>query len=1014
MALVPQARSFDFRQPSTAPAASPRPQPRPPTSPAAAAASTPNVALPAASGILPSGIRSSFSEFLSGLGAGSSSGLNLQTLDQIRSLGSSFQAGLNLDAIDVRSLQQGLNIPGQGNAADRSTIPVEDSTAGNGSRQPNVLRNFNHYNYIITLGILDRDQFNNPLSYRDENSFSKIILQSGGGGLNTRHRITAEGDADAEYYIENLNIDAVIAPNPNTGVNLGTTIEFEVVEPYSMGKFTEALVTAAEELQFSNFTNAPFCLRIDFKGWDDSNNNITTMEYPYYIPFHFVNVEFSVTHSGSRYQARAIAVNDVATADSVSRIRNEIQATGTLVHDILENGANSVTSGLNQITEDIQNPQGPIPSFIPEFDKYIIVFPTTEDGIVNAVQSRLERPEPLTLQEEQDILQGFGGNPLQNIEGTRRAIEERRAEVTSGIYDTLKAYARTEINEIGMSAINLDVFEGSNQAMIRAAQVFNRDLNVFVRDISEADIGTTSREVVFQQRDRIPQIIESIFIMSEYAEDSLDDSNIDSTLGTRKWFRIDTYVFIEDNAETRSRIGRDAKVYVYAVYPYEIDQDIHASSGASAQGTENLRNQAIKEYNYIYTGQNEDVLDFNIDFNYAFLQAAFADFGNFSGVRATGRRALSEQSDEESIVGFGEGQVDPGLAAAAGIDPSIRRESPRITGFTAGDEGNVPDGSSGDSPQERVLRTFHERLINSHVDMLMAEMTIWGDPYFLPGINGNYVPSRGSSRMVNAEGRMRYLQNEVYIIVNFLTPIDYRQGGSLMDFAELEERFSGLYRVLTVRNIFDSGQYKQEMKLIRRHGQTDDPRGGSVMRTSSTSDRFFDPYSSVSRDTSGRRAQAVGGVPTRLPEFGRLGVGTAVGQLSGAGGQISGAINQLSGAVGQIRGAVGQFQQAQSPQQILQAFSSIMPAQVLNFQSQFGNLREQLAAVRPQIAAAATTPSAAQARAGGAFPAQTPSALAPQTSLIPRARPINSSLAPQTSPRPPSRPDRPTPGGILV
>jgi hypothetical protein len=928
--------------------------------------------------------------------------LLLGTFDQARSLSTLSFSGSNNLSINVRTPDQ-LRSTG----IDRATTPVRDVNAGDGSKQPNALRIFNHYNYVITLGILSQDEFNTPLSYRDR-GFSKIILQSGGGNLSRRHQVFAEQGEHAEYYIENLNIDAIVAPNPNTGVSLGTTIEFEVTEPYSMGKFTEALVGAAAELGFANFTTAPFCLRIDFQGWNDQGTSISSVVQPYYIPITFINVEFSVSNSGSRYQAKAIAASDVASSNMFNQIKTEIKAAGARVDQVLENSAVSVTNALNDRSEFLENPSENSASslraqpYIPGFDKYVIAFPTSEDGILQAIENGVEIPEELTVPEELGVRFGSfdsAGNVVpvnpDNPQGSSRVVAGRRSNPESSIYNTIKAYAITQINEIGLSSVNEETADGADQDMSDINEVYSNtnpvddfsdaeragglgsqtSTQVIRRDLQEAQIADKARNFTFRQGTPITEIIENVLMNSSYVHDNLGEEGENDDSGTRNWFRIDTYTFIDNNNETEAVIGRKPRVYVYAIFPYEMDQAIHLSSGSSAPGTENLREAAIKEYNYIYTGKNEDVLDFNIDFNYAFLQAAYSDFANFSGASNTASNATASAPDPENELNPADDFSDTERLSGLGSQ-SNDKETATVTGDDITTSRTFDGGTANVSVKQRTAKLFHDRLINSHVDMLMAEMTIWGDPYFLPSINGNYVP-RTVRRMLNSEGRMQYLQNEVMIIVNFLTPIDYRQGGALMEFAELEERFSGLYRVLTVRNTFNNGEFKQELKLVRRHGQTDEPRGGAVLRTSAESDRY-DPYSSSSRDPSGRSARPVAGVPTILPQFSRV-----------------------SNALGQVQGLV------QSSQQIFQAFSNIMPPQVLNFQSQFGQISGQVAAARNQIDAISRSAAATLSRAGGAFASQTPSALSPTSSVRPQQRPINtqSTASPAIS-RPPVRPPR--------
>ena len=54
-----------------------------------------------------------------------------------------------------------------------------------------------------------------------------------------------------------------------------------------------------------------------------------------------------------------------------------------------------------------------------------------------------------------------------------------------------------------------------------------------------------------------------------------------------------------------------------------------------------LKRQVIKKYDYIYTGQNDDVLDFNIKFDTAFF-AAITPFG--------GRDSAGNKTEDEDDI----------------------------------------------------------------------------------------------------------------------------------------------------------------------------------------------------------------------------------------------------------------------------------------------------------------------------------------------------------------------------
>ena len=221
------------------------------------------------------------------------------------------------------------------NISGGANVVVNNGSAA--SKVPNPLREHNHYNYVITLGILDSDEFNFPSKYRSGGDFvQKYIIKSGGGNLAQRYTTFQEeaGGEDgktshAEYYLDNLNLDAVIAPNSNTGVALGTSITFDVVEPYSMGNFIEALIGAAASLGYNNYVNAPFCLKIEFKGYDEYGNSTLTNTTPAYVPIMITKVDFSVQAKGSEYMVKAVPYSESALDDNAQTSKVQINSVGS-------------------------------------------------------------------------------------------------------------------------------------------------------------------------------------------------------------------------------------------------------------------------------------------------------------------------------------------------------------------------------------------------------------------------------------------------------------------------------------------------------------------------------------------------------------------------------------------------------------------------------------------------------------------------------------------------------------
>lgn len=674
----------------------------------------------------------------------------------------------------------------------------------NVSLLPNPLRNYASCNYVITLGCLSKSDINTPVSTYRSNGLSKIVLRSSGG---TDNRVTTAAEdiygRDAEYYIEDLEYEAIVAPNSNTGVTNGTNISFTILEPYSMGQFVEALGVAALEQGHDNYIEAPYVLEIRFVGYDD--NGVPQPDFaapPKYIPFKFTDVQFQVDGEGSKYSCEALPYNEIALIDEVNSVPVDSVATGETVAELLQNKPEeSLTEILNARLKTLEDT-----NILNATDKYLIIFPPSKDGVTQAVDTAQRNIQDFALLDP----------------GIQRRVQAAGTSASKSVYETLKAYAKSSVNEIGNSQILDEPTEAGNHPTAKADETIYPDgpLRIIQRDAASLQTSETEREYNFTQGDRITDIIEQVIMNSRYGRELAEQ---EPQNGKYRWFRIETFVFIEPDRLGERQLGRDPKVYAYVVTPYLVDEDKFLGPERKPENTEALAAQAIKTYNYLYSGLNEDVLDFQIDFKFAFYQNVLADIGQLNDGRrrgATGETVNNGQPENPNIAPTG---VDGGSAE----DPNeAKRPSMENTNGSNNAAGGVPMSEVAAS-KIAIAQSFHDSLINSNSDMLQAELEIWGDPYFLPTSGmGNYNASPAGP-MITSDATMDYQTTEVFIKVNFRTPLDYDQETGLMTFSRIVRQFSGIYQVISVLNKFSSGQFTQTLQLNRRVGQTDVPTGDS-------------------------------------------------------------------------------------------------------------------------------------------------------------------------------------------
>ena len=86
--------------------------------------------------------------------------------------------------------------------------------------------------------------------------------------------------------------------------------------------------------------------------------------------------------------------------------------------------------------------------------------------------------------------------------------------------------------------------------------------------------------------------------------------------------------------------GQFPKLYVFRVVPYKVHINRYMPPTKASPGIKELEKQACKQYDYIYTGKNDDVLEFNLEFDKAFFTAIMP----FGGENKAGTKEEKSQS----------------------------------------------------------------------------------------------------------------------------------------------------------------------------------------------------------------------------------------------------------------------------------------------------------------------------------------------------------------------------------
>jgi hypothetical protein len=714
----------------------------------------------------------------------------------------------------------------QSSSGDSATTDISNDNAEGASLLPfaNELEDFASYNYIFTFSALTDEETANPKSTYKKNDPQIVLIRSGGGADGVD--IPAETALGAvEYFIDDVEINSLITHNRKTKQSNATSIRFTVTEPYSMGLFLQELRVASKKArgEKSNYLEAPFLLTVEFKGWDNDGVYLEKKHLRRMFPLKLVDINFNVTEGGSIYNVSALPWTEQGQTEEVQALKADIKIYGRNVKEILQTGAYSLHNILNS-REQLRRKKGECTTA----NEYIIAFPkdsldsTFTNGevidnigtqssalswrgtgavdVTELYQSGIYDKDTAGLSEFTDDLT----NPEKSLLG----IMVKR----SNLGEIARNFAENKKNDnaIGKSLL-VDSFLDGNKKPFARPRFSELDDKDGVFDRGKIQVSDNISVFTFKNGTTIQEIIEEVIIQSTYGRNV--SSAYPDINGMIPWFRVDLEVYnLKDDAQEVAT-GKPPRLYVYRVVEYKTHISRYQSSSEPSVSAQ-LRKQCAKEYNYIYTGVNDNVLEFDINFNKAFYLAAQpfggADKGSVKSYEQDARAGASNQ------------KYRPPTPGNSATDSS--------SGSKTGEENSKPQtGSVGGGQPDKistgVARDFNDALLNSPVDLVNTTMTIWGDPYYIADSGyGNYhaIPSQEFINL-NEDGTMNYQDSEVHVLVNFRTPFDTNADNGFMDFNNVglndTTAYSGIYQVISVRNNFAEGVFKQTLKMIRIRNQ---------------------------------------------------------------------------------------------------------------------------------------------------------------------------------------------------
>lgn len=651
---------------------------------------------------------------------------------------------------------------------------------------PNPLENFASYTTVFTFACLKKEEVNNPYIYRNNDFVEKQVVFSSAGRYDKERVPTAFTRYGApEYYIDNLYINSIIAPNQGTGNSSACEISFDIYEPYSVGLLLQSLNTAALYSGYPNYlTECPYVLKMEFLGYEEDGTIYSGAQPKFYV-MTLQKVDFTVTEAGSNYKIQATPYNHSGFSEVMSQTFNDISLTGSTVEELLVKSDRSLQKALNDIAQKAAKDPGKTVE-IP--DRYEIHFPETANSPIPGIKST-EGADSATV----------------NATGNSSNYNIRIKSASNAQNDT-----NFDSNTIGKSSFGFKADSGGNYVSPRAQDVYDSATGVVKRD--NLTINPKTRTFQFAQEQSILSIISQAILSSDYATKALKDAKGDGNSRV-DWFRIDCQIQLTDYDTKR---GNYAKRIIYRVMPYKVHKSVFGSpESVPDYGT--LQEELVKQYDYIYTGQNNDIIKFDILLDTAFYTAITPTPPSESG-RSKNQDTQSAGEEERVAPGQSEGVNGVKAQTAATGSPTVKRDPKAI---------DLPTGGSGQiDPEYLVAQNFQQAFLdNGQTNLVSVRLDILGDPYWLTdnGIGG-YLPGPGQTEMITEDGSANYEMGDIYIYVRFRSPLDVDTMSGMYDFSNgsVDSPFSGIYKVTKVESKFSGGTFTQNLECLRMPKQPND------------------------------------------------------------------------------------------------------------------------------------------------------------------------------------------------
>ena len=648
----------------------------------------------------------------------------------------------------------------------RSRSQVVDESANGVERpenaRPNPLNNYANYTYSLVLHAMSAEKFNSVVV--DGNQFTTVdgtvLIASGGRRSNQLMRNVHFGDSD--FFFDDVKLSTIIGHNARSRMSNVINLDLTISEPFGM-TLIERLIDIANDLKIDNWDQMPFMLQIDFFGNSEEGALLNPIpEQTKYLPIKILEVKIRVGSQGSKYNISAVPCSHMALYQNAASTPVMFEVLSETIGDFFKSDAKLTTNILK--------------------DNRTATTPTQAD--VRRVDNRV----------------ASGGKP--------NAIQ---------IYSyaaAMNAYQR-ELKEKGYQSTADEYIFEFDESIAKMKIVHNQKLNpttsvpMSTKNNNYASSVDTTKELTrINAGTSIIDVVNLVLRNSEYYTNQILENGARQDPAPDQPIKSHKIIPIVRLGEWDKKRKVFQKLITYKIIPYSFYNTKYQDAKKS------VPTKWAKEYNYIYTGKNNEVIDFEIDFNTMFYTAITAnrDRGNEISVSIEDEQPETAEENQNLESGrSGTLQANRSIAVVNQTDVSTN-----LSGFK---DKKVVEAND-------LNKSF---MSSSRGDMITLKLKINGDPELIKQDDGFRVPSESESKLVfnTRTGSLNMDVSEIFAFVNFRVPRDIDDNTGLYKINDGGKNiFSGIYKIIQVDNIFSNGKFTQQLDCYRIFEQESDFRNG--------------------------------------------------------------------------------------------------------------------------------------------------------------------------------------------